>query len=280
MLILQDLRIPTLLSPREFKSTLVCPECERVSITFDPFLYLTHPLPVNKKWWHVIHHVPWDPSVSHRKIPVEIGLVIPPHNSQVMLDTSLEQTYLLPSRLLSPHTCYYVREMRITTPTHSQQPSLSSTHGQYTSASVGVAQTHVDDKREQGEGRSRGNVGLEEGYRRVDDRRGETEKLRAGRSFQEGAGPRAHTRALPMAIRDASRHTTHAPAGPQPSPPLARDSSDATSLASISTPSLPISSLSSATRPTTTIQNTTSSRHPTPPITSTMRKRPMHANKG
>jgi len=26
---------------------------------------------------------------------------------------TLEQTYLLPSRLLSPHTRYYVREMRI-----------------------------------------------------------------------------------------------------------------------------------------------------------------------
>ncbi|KAG1764067.1 Noc2p family-domain-containing protein [Suillus placidus] len=83
-----------------------------------------------------------------------------------------------------------------------------------------------------------------------------------------------------VAIRDAPRHTTHAPASPQPSPPLVRDSSDATSLASISTPSLPISSLSSATRPTAAIQNTTSSPHPTPPTTSTMRKRPTHANKG
>ncbi|KAG1768258.1 hypothetical protein EV702DRAFT_1253459 [Suillus placidus] len=138
----------------------------------------------------------------------------------------------------------------------------------------------VDDKREQGEGRQRGNVGLEEGDRQVDERRGETEKLRAGRSFQEGASPRARTHALPIAIHDAPRHTTHAPASPQPSPPLVHNSSDATSLASISTPSLPISSLSSATRPTTAIQNTTSSPNPTLPTTSTMRKRPVHANKG
>lgn len=57
----------------QYQSTLVCPECEKVSITFDPFMYLTLPLPVNKKWWHIVHYVPWDPSQPHRKVPVEIG---------------------------------------------------------------------------------------------------------------------------------------------------------------------------------------------------------------
>ncbi|KAG2113122.1 uncharacterized protein F5147DRAFT_62881 [Suillus discolor] len=57
----------------QYQSTLVCPECEKVSITFDPFMYLTLPLPVNKKWWHVIHYVPWDPSILHKKVPVEIS---------------------------------------------------------------------------------------------------------------------------------------------------------------------------------------------------------------
>lgn len=31
-----------------FKSTLVCPECAKVSVTFDPFCYLTLPLPMRK----------------------------------------------------------------------------------------------------------------------------------------------------------------------------------------------------------------------------------------
>ena len=31
-----------------FKSTLVCPECAKVSVTFDPFCYLTLPLPMKK----------------------------------------------------------------------------------------------------------------------------------------------------------------------------------------------------------------------------------------
>jgi len=33
-----------------YKSTLVCPECAKVSITFDPFMDLTLPLPVENVW--------------------------------------------------------------------------------------------------------------------------------------------------------------------------------------------------------------------------------------
>ena len=35
------------------------------------------------------------------------------HAATTMPTATLEQTYLLPSRLLSPHTRYYIREMRI-----------------------------------------------------------------------------------------------------------------------------------------------------------------------
>lgn len=35
-----------------YQSTLVCPTCDKKSITFDPFNDLTLPLPVNKKWYH------------------------------------------------------------------------------------------------------------------------------------------------------------------------------------------------------------------------------------
>ncbi|KAG6850558.1 hypothetical protein H0H93_011757 [Arthromyces matolae] len=57
----------------QYKSTLICPECEKVSITFDPFMYLTLPLPVNKKWKHSIYFVPWDLEKPHAKVPVEIN---------------------------------------------------------------------------------------------------------------------------------------------------------------------------------------------------------------
>ncbi len=29
----------------QYKSTLVCPDCKKISVTFDPFMYLSLPLP-------------------------------------------------------------------------------------------------------------------------------------------------------------------------------------------------------------------------------------------
>ncbi|KAF7969684.1 hypothetical protein HWV62_26194 [Athelia sp. TMB] len=58
----------------QYQSTLVCPECQKVSITFDPFMYLTLPLPMHKKWRHEIQYIPWDPAKPHLKIPVEISV--------------------------------------------------------------------------------------------------------------------------------------------------------------------------------------------------------------
>ncbi|KAG2011841.1 ubiquitin-specific protease [Coprinopsis cinerea AmutBmut pab1-1] len=57
----------------QYQSTLVCPECEKISITFDPFMYLTLPLPVQKKWKHTIFYVPWDLEKPHVKVPIEIN---------------------------------------------------------------------------------------------------------------------------------------------------------------------------------------------------------------
>ncbi|KAF8916239.1 hypothetical protein CPB85DRAFT_1374694 [Mucidula mucida] len=56
----------------QYQSTLVCPECDKVSITFDPFMYLTLPLPIKKLWRHDIFWVPWDCEKLPMKIPVEI----------------------------------------------------------------------------------------------------------------------------------------------------------------------------------------------------------------
>ncbi|KAI0289608.1 hypothetical protein BC826DRAFT_914263 [Russula brevipes] len=56
----------------QYRSTLVCPECNKVSITFDPFMYLTLPLPVNKKWRHEIYYIPWNTDAKHVKVPVEL----------------------------------------------------------------------------------------------------------------------------------------------------------------------------------------------------------------
>ncbi|KAG9312963.1 cysteine proteinase [Chiua virens] len=57
----------------QYQSTLVCPECQKISITFDPFMYLTLPIPVTKKWKHIIEYIPWDTSQPHLRVHVEIG---------------------------------------------------------------------------------------------------------------------------------------------------------------------------------------------------------------
>ncbi|KAG9101655.1 CSN-associated deubiquitinating enzyme Ubp12 [Ceratobasidium sp. UAMH 11750] len=56
---------------------LVCPECAKISITFDPFMYLTLPLPITKTWRHIIHFMPWDSS----KPPLAVQIEVPKDSS-------------------------------------------------------------------------------------------------------------------------------------------------------------------------------------------------------
>lgn len=53
-----------------YKSTLVCPECQKVSITFDPFNNLTLPLPVENKWTHTVKFFP----LNDRPVDIRVEL--------------------------------------------------------------------------------------------------------------------------------------------------------------------------------------------------------------
>lgn len=53
-----------------YQSTLVCPDCSKTSITFDPYNDLTLPLPIEKKWYHTFTIVD-DESI--RKLEVELN---------------------------------------------------------------------------------------------------------------------------------------------------------------------------------------------------------------
>ncbi|KAK8042126.1 UCH-domain-containing protein [Apiospora rasikravindrae] len=53
-----------------YKSTLVCPECQKVSITFDPFNNLTLPLPIENKWSHTIKYFP----LNDRPVNIRVEL--------------------------------------------------------------------------------------------------------------------------------------------------------------------------------------------------------------
>ncbi|CAJ0955752.1 unnamed protein product [Ranitomeya imitator] len=56
-----------------FKSTLVCPECSKVSVTFDPFCYLTLPLPMKKDRTMEVFLVRADPQCK----PTQYRLIVP-----------------------------------------------------------------------------------------------------------------------------------------------------------------------------------------------------------
>ncbi|MBN3271034.1 UBP15 hydrolase, partial [Polyodon spathula] len=56
-----------------FKSTVVCPVCCKVSVTFDPFCYLTIPLPMKKERTLEVYLVRLDPLTK----PMQYKLVVP-----------------------------------------------------------------------------------------------------------------------------------------------------------------------------------------------------------
>lgn len=57
----------------QFKSRLICEECRNVSVTFDPFMYLSLPLPIKKKSKTSIVYVPYDPSQQLQKMVVTLS---------------------------------------------------------------------------------------------------------------------------------------------------------------------------------------------------------------
>ncbi|PNY22306.1 Ubiquitin carboxyl-terminal hydrolase 12 [Tolypocladium capitatum] len=58
-----------------YKSTLKCPECGKISITFDPFNNLTLPLPIQNQWAKSIKFYPLNDA------PVKIDVEMPKHSS-------------------------------------------------------------------------------------------------------------------------------------------------------------------------------------------------------
>ncbi|XP_029471621.1 ubiquitin carboxyl-terminal hydrolase 15 isoform X2 [Rhinatrema bivittatum] len=68
-----------------FKSTLVCPKCAKISVTFDPFCYLTLPLPMRKERTLEVYLVRMD-SLSK---PLQYKVIVPKIGSILDLCTAL-----------------------------------------------------------------------------------------------------------------------------------------------------------------------------------------------
>ncbi|GAA5986105.1 hypothetical protein JCM5350_004435 [Sporobolomyces pararoseus] len=67
----------------QYRSTVVCPDCDRVSITFDPFMYVTTNLPVMKKWTGTVYVIPKD----HSKTVIKLELEVPKNGTLKTLKT-------------------------------------------------------------------------------------------------------------------------------------------------------------------------------------------------
>ncbi|XP_058873480.1 ubiquitin carboxyl-terminal hydrolase 11 isoform X2 [Acipenser ruthenus] len=76
-----------------FKSTLVCPQCGMVSVTFDPFCYLSVPLPVSKERVMEVFFVSLDPAAK----PVQHRLLVPKAGKVSDLCTALSRQTSVPA---------------------------------------------------------------------------------------------------------------------------------------------------------------------------------------
>ncbi|KAH7408678.1 hypothetical protein DE146DRAFT_786093 [Phaeosphaeria sp. MPI-PUGE-AT-0046c] len=59
-----------------YKNTMVCPECEKVSITFDPYSQLTLQLPIEQTWTHTVTFVPLSGSPFQLEIDMDKNATI------------------------------------------------------------------------------------------------------------------------------------------------------------------------------------------------------------
>ncbi|RVE73386.1 hypothetical protein OJAV_G00049000 [Oryzias javanicus] len=75
-----------------FKSTLVCPECSKVSVTFDPFCYLTLPLPMKKDRTMEVFLVRSDPQSK----PTQYRAVVPKQGTVADLCSALSKLCGIP----------------------------------------------------------------------------------------------------------------------------------------------------------------------------------------
>uniref|UniRef100_A0A8C7ZLX3 Ubiquitin carboxyl-terminal hydrolase n=1 Tax=Oryzias sinensis TaxID=183150 RepID=A0A8C7ZLX3_9TELE len=92
-----------------FKSTLVCPVCAKVSVTFDPFCYLTLPLPMKKERTLEVYLVRLDPVAK----PTQYKLTVPKVGCISDLCTALSNLSGVPAEKMIVTDIYNHRFHRI-----------------------------------------------------------------------------------------------------------------------------------------------------------------------
>lgn len=102
-----------------FKSTLVCPECRKVSVTFDPFCYLSVPLPVSKERVMEVFFVSLDPCAKPAQVTVfpPAGCLSPLPSEPTFSRLSLQHRVVVPKAGKVSDLCSALSEMTGVPPT-------------------------------------------------------------------------------------------------------------------------------------------------------------------
>jgi ubiquitin carboxyl-terminal hydrolase 4/11/15 len=77
----------------QLKSTLVCPECSRISVTFDPFMYLSLPLPMKMTRTLMVTFFP----LRGTETPVKYGVKLPKYGNIADLKATLSDLCRVPA---------------------------------------------------------------------------------------------------------------------------------------------------------------------------------------
>jgi len=54
-----------------YKNTMVCPSCDKVSVTFDPYSLLTLQLPIENTWQHTVYYIPLEGQPTLHKVDLD-----------------------------------------------------------------------------------------------------------------------------------------------------------------------------------------------------------------
>ncbi|XP_077437528.1 ubiquitin carboxyl-terminal hydrolase 11 isoform X2 [Vanacampus margaritifer] len=98
-----------------FKSTLICPQCHKVSVTFDPFCYLSIPLPVSKERVMEVFFISLEPFAK----PMQHRVVVPKAGKVADLCSALSEMTSVPETQMVVADVFKHRFYKIYTPDES-----------------------------------------------------------------------------------------------------------------------------------------------------------------
>uniref|UniRef100_A0A7S3EKM0 ubiquitinyl hydrolase 1 n=3 Tax=Rhodosorus marinus TaxID=101924 RepID=A0A7S3EKM0_9RHOD len=86
----------------QYKSTVICPTCEKVSVTFDPFMYLTLPLPARLEKTIEVTFVPLPIPNGGKQTPIKYAMKYFPNTTKIgdLKSYVAEKTGRNPSKLV------------------------------------------------------------------------------------------------------------------------------------------------------------------------------------